>query len=199
MSVLQLALTFFIVTNPIGNTPTLLALLKDYDFKNQRRILVREGFISFIIALFFQYLGDFFLSMLNVYDYAMTMCGGIILFILALEMIFPKLSHSADPSAKQEPFIVPIATPLLSGAGVLSLIMLFAKQEANHLKISLAIFIAWAGVIAVMAFAPYLQKLLGRKGLLALEQLMGMLLAVIASTVLVKGVQLFMEAMWGPS
>lgn len=197
MSIFQLALTFFIVTNPIGNTPTLLALLKEYDFQNQRRILVREGFISFLIALFFQYFGDFFLGLLNIRDYAMTMCGGIILFILAIEMIFPIKANLNDPSAKQEPFIVPIATPLLSGAGVLSLIMLFAKQEANNFKISLAIILAWSGVIAVMAFAPYLQKMLGRKGLLALEQLMGMLLAVIACTVLVKGLQLYMEAMWG--
>lgn len=199
MSIFQLALTFFIVTNPVGNTPTLLALLKDYDFRSQQRILVREGVISFLIALFFQYFGDFFLSMLNVRDYAMTICGGIILFILAIEMIFPKKSDPTHSPAKQEPFIVPIATPLLSGAGVLSLIMLFAKQEANNLKISLAIVIAWAGVVAVMALAPYLQKLLGKRGLLALEQLMGMLLAVIACSVLVKGVQLFIDVMWGTS
>ena len=71
--------------------------------------------------------------------------------------------------------------------------MLFSKQEANNLKITVAILIAWAGVVAVMACAPYLQKLLGRRGLLALEQLFGMLLAVIACSVLVRGIQLYID------
>lgn len=195
MSVFQLALTFFIVTNPIGNTPTILALLKNYDFSSQRRILIREGIFSFLIALFFQYFGELFLGLLHIEDYAMSLCGGILLFILALEMIFPKSETESSAVAKQEPFIVPIATPLLSGAGVLSLIMLFAKQEADNLKMSLAIVIAWIGVIGVLALAPYLQRILGRRGLLALEQLMGMLLAIIAAGILVKGVQLFIEAL----
>lgn len=195
MSVFQLALTFFIVTNPIGNTPTILALLKDYNFKDQQRILIREGFLSFVIALFFQYFGEIFLGLLRVQDYSMSLCGGVLLFILALEMIFPKSSQATEATLKQEPFIVPIATPLLSGAGVLSMIMLFTKQEGDNFKMSLAIIIAWTGVVGVLALAPYLQKMIGRRGLLALEQLMGMLLAIIAAGILVKGVQLFIEAL----
>lgn len=194
MSIFQLALTFFIVSNPIGNTPAILALLKDYDFRNQQRILIREGIFSFLIAIFFQYFGEFFLGLLHIQDYTMSLCGGILLFILAFQMIFPNRNESEVGALKKEPFIVPIATPLISGAGVLSMIMLFAKQEANNFKMSLAITIAWAGVIAVFALAPYLQKLLGKRGLLALEQLMGMLLAIVAAGVLVKGIQLFIEA-----
>lgn len=195
MSIFQLALTFFIVTNPIGNTPTILALLKNYDFKDQRRILIREGIFSFLIAIFFQYFGEIFLGLLRIQDYSMSLCGGVLLFILALEMIFPKSHQANENTLKQEPFIVPIATPLLSGAGVLSMIMLFAKQEGDNFKMSLAIVIAWIGVVGVLALAPYLQKMIGKRGLLALEQLMGMLLAIIAAGILVKGVQLFIEAL----
>lgn len=193
MTILQLSFMFFIVTNPIGNTPMLLAILKGYSLKDQRRILIREGFFSFLIAIFFQYFGEFFLSLLNIYDYAMSLCGGILLMILAIEMIFPHQEAQNNQKQKLEPFIVPIATPLLSGAGVLSLIMLFSKQEANNLKISLAIILAWAAVIAILAIAPYLQKIFGKRGLLALEQLMGMLLAIIATTVFLNGVTLYME------
>lgn len=195
MSVFQLALTFFIVSNPIGNTPAILALLKNYHFADQRRILFREGLFSFAIAIFFQYFGELLLSLLRIQDYAMSLCGGILLLILALEMIFPKKVSNDNAEIRQEPFIVPIATPLISGAGVLSLIMLFSKQEANNIKMSLAIVIAWAGVIAVLAFAPYLQRFIGRRGLLALEQLMGMLLVIMAAGILVKGIQLFMETL----
>ena len=117
---LQLSLTFFLVTNPIGNSPTFLALVKDYDFENQKRILLREGIISLIIALFFQYLGEHFLGLLHVSDYAMTLCGGILLLIISLTMIFPKVPKITHKPKKQDPFIVPIATPLLAGPGVLS-------------------------------------------------------------------------------
>lgn len=192
MTIFQLALTFFIVTNPIGTIPTILSLLKDYDFNHQRRIMIREGIISFLIALFFQYFGEAFLSLLGVKDYALTITGGIVLTLIALSMIFPRHSGGHRTNAK-EPFIVPIATPLLSGAGVLSLIMLFAKEEGDNLKITLAILLAWTGVVLVMAIGPYLQKMCGKRGLLALEQLMGMILAVIACGVLVKGLRLYMD------
>lgn len=195
MSLFQIALTFFLVTNPIGNSPTILALVKNYDFAQQKRILLREGIISFFIAIFFQYLGERFLGLLQVTDYAMTLCGGILLLIISLVMIFPKSEASRQQVQEQEPFIVPIATPLLSGPGVLTMIMLFARKEANDWKITAAIFIAWAGVVAVMIAAPYMQRILGKRGLTALEQLMGMILSLISMSMIVSGLKLFMNTL----
>ncbi len=193
MTLFQLALTFFLVTNPIGNTPTILALVKNFDFKRQRLILIREAFFSFLIAIFFQYAGEQFLSLIKVHDYSMTLCGGTLLLVVALQMIFPKHEEASGKTLTREPFVVPIATPLLSGPGVLTLIMLFSKQEADNLKITSAILLAWAGVMFVLAMAPYLQKLLGKRGLTALEQLMGMLLAVIGVGMLAMGVRMFID------
>lgn len=190
----QLALTFFLVTNPIGNSPTILALVKNYDFERQKKILVREALIALIIALFFQYFGEVFLGLLQVTDYTMTLCGGIVLLLISLMMIFPK-NEKHHSELKQEPFIVPIAIPLLSGPGILTLIMLFAKQENNNLKVSGAILAAWIGVIAVMIAAPYMQKILGKRGLTALEQLMGMVLSMVAISMLVSGVRLFLNTL----
>lgn len=195
MSLLQIALTFFLVTNPIGNSPTILALVKNYDFEKQKRILLREGIISFLIAIFFQFLGEGFLGLLQVSDYSMTLCGGILLLIISLGMIFPKSEETRQQIQTQEPFIVPIATPLLSGPGVLTMIMLFARNESNNLKISAAIFLAWSGVVAVMIAAPYMQKILGKRGLTALEQLMGMILSFISMSMIVNGVKLFLQTL----
>lgn len=195
LSFFQLALTFFLVTNPIGNSPTILALVKNYDFEKQRKILLREGVISLLIAIFFQYFGEVFLGLLQVTDYAMTLCGGILLLIISLGMIFPKNENQEAKALQQEPFIVPIAIPLLSGPGVLALIMLFSKQAQNNLLISGAILLAWAGVIGIMAVAPYMQKILGKRGLTALEQLMGMILSMIAISMLVHGVTLFLKTL----
>lgn len=191
----SLALTFFLVANPIGNSPAIIALIKDFDFPKQKIVLFRETLIALALALFFQYFGEWFLSMLNIKDYAVTISGGLLLFIVSLTMIFSNScsEEASKPTPKQEPFIVPIATPILSGPGLLAVIMLNSKLENNNLKISMAILIAWIGVAAVLAIAPYMQKFLGRRGLAALEQIMGMTLAFIAIEMVLKGFALLFE------
>lgn len=195
MSIIQLAMIFFIVTNPIGNSPTIIALIKDYTVREQQKILFREAMFSMLLAIFFLFLGETFLGFLNIQKYALTTSGGIILFMVALKMIFSVRDESKVEQPKQAPFIVPIATPLLSGAGLLTMIMLYSKQEGNDLKILLAILLAWVGVTAVLVTAPYLQILIGKRGLFALEQLMGMLLAMIAMEMVVQGTSLFLTAL----
>jgi multiple antibiotic resistance protein len=192
VSVIQLAIIFFIVTNPIGNCPTIIALVKDYSIKQQQKILFRESMFSMILAIFFLFLGEVFLTSLQIQNYALTISGGILLFVVALKMIFSDRLENRIEQVKQAPFIVPIATPLLSGAGLLTMIMLYSKEEANDLKIFFAILLAWIGVTAVLITAPYLQVFLGKRGLAALEQLMGMLLAMIAIQMIVQGSGLFL-------
>lgn len=196
MSVFQLALIFFIVTNPIGNCPTIIALIKDHTIREQQKILFREAIFAMIIALFFLFLGEIFLSTLKIARYSLTFSGGILLLLVAIKMIFSRSPEDGKNEApKQDPFIVPIATPLLSGAGLMTMIMLYSKQEANDLKIFFAILIAWIGVTGVMVTAPYLQIFLGKRGLLALEQLMGMILAMIATEMIVNGSTMFLNAL----
>lgn len=195
MSIIQLAMIFFIVTNPIGNSPTIIALIKDYPVREQQKILFREAIFSMLLAIFFLFLGEFFLKSLSIQNFALTTSGGIILFLVALKMIFPNRDENRAEKPKQEPFIVPIATPLLSGAGLLTMIMLYSKQEANDMKMLMAILLAWIGVAGVLVAAPYLQIFLGKRGLSALEQLMGMLLAMIAMEMIVQGSSLFLSAL----
>lgn len=195
MSILQLAMIFFIVTNPIGNSPTIIALIKDHSLREQQKILLRESLFSMLLAIFFLFLGETFLNCLNIQGYALRISGGILLFIVSLNMIFSGRSETEMESPKQDPFIVPIATPLLSGAGLLTMIMLYSKQEANDMKILIAILLAWVGVTVILVLAPYLQIVLGKRGLSALEQLMGMLLAMIAIEMVVRGSSLFLTAL----
>lgn len=191
----QIALTFFLVTNPIGNSPAIIALVKDFPFDRQKKIMMREGLFALLLALFFQYFGEHFMTLLNIKNYAVTLCGGTLLFLVSLQMIFSFENKTDTSSLKQEPFIVPIATPLLAGAGLLSVVMLKSHEMQNNFLITSAILIAWVGVFAVLAFAPYLQKILGKKGLLALEQLMGLVLAMIALEMFVRGANLFRETL----
>ena len=139
MSIVQLAIIFFIVTNPIGNSPTIIALIKHHTIRGQQKILFRESIFSMLLAIFFLFLGEIFLSSLSIQNFALTTSGGIILFIIALKMIFSERNESKEVGPKPDPFIVPIAIPLISGAGLLTMIMLYSKQEGNDIKILLAI------------------------------------------------------------
>lgn len=195
MSLFANALLFFIITNPIGNAPAILALIKEYDFKSQQRILLREGLFALTIAIFFQFFGEMFLAAIGADHYSLTLCGGIILFLLAIKMIFPQHPSVDGKNQKQEPFIVPIATPLMAGPGLMSMIMIRSKLSDSNLEITGAIILAFLGVISVMFLAPYLQKILGKRGLDALEQVMGLLLCLIGTEMLIKGTALFLETL----
>lgn len=191
----RIALTFFLVANPIGNCPPILALVKDYDIDTQRKIIMREAIIALFLALFFQFFGEVFLSTLNIQNYAVTLCGGILLFIVALSMIFTKSPDIQALTPKQEPFIVPIATPILTGPGLMAIIMLQSHELNDNFLITSAILIAWVGVFLVLSIAPYMQKVLGKRGMVALEQLMGMILSFISMGLLVEGVTRFLETL----
>lgn len=190
-SLFTLATTLFLVANPIGNSPAIVALIKDFDFECQKRIMLRETLFSFLIAIFFQLIGGSFLDFINVKQYSLSICGGILLFLVALNMIFPRKNEGKQGEVKQEPFFVPIATPIITGPGLMAMIMVFTRQEQNNIKVLSAICIAWVGVAIVLFLAPYLKKLVGEKGLLALETLMGMVLAMISMQMIVSGAALF--------
>lgn len=196
-AIFPIAVKFFFIANPIGNTPAIVALVKDYSFEQQKKIILREGVIALLIALFFQFFGEYFLNLLNIQDYALTLTGGIILFLVALGMIFNFDHETKKTKLKQEPFIVPIATPIITGPGLMALIMLYSRLENDDIKITAAILLAWVGVLAVLASAPYLQRAVGQRGLVALEQLMGMILAFIATEMFVKGVSMFLTTVQG--
>lgn len=170
-------------------------MLKNFPFERQKKIVFREGIFSFIVAVFFQFFGEIFLRTLQISDYALTITGGSLLFIVALQMIFPLSDEKENVEALKEPYIVPIATPLISGPGLMTMIMITSRQEQNDLNIFLAISLAWVGVMAVLVCAPYLQKILGKRGLAALQQVMGMVLGLISMQMLVNGLIKFIKTL----
>lgn len=196
-TIFSIALAFFLVANPIGNSPAIIALIKDFDFQRQKMILLREALFSFILAVFFQFFGEAFLGLIHIQDYAVTCTGGLLLFLVALRMIFSSGQKTSSEAMQQEPYFVPIATPLISGPGLLTIIMLYSKQEANNLKIFLSILLAWIAITLILFVSPYMQKILGKRGLGALEQLMGMILSFMSMDMIVRGAGLFMKALQG--
>ena len=186
-----IALSFFLIANPIGNIPTVVALVKDFPFQRQRKIVLRESIFSFLIAIGFQFVGSELLKYLQIESDTVSITGGLLLILVALGMIFPKEEPKETLALKREPFLVPIATPIITGGGVMSSIMIYTSQTNDPFLVSSALVLAWCGVIPIMLFSPYLKKLLGDRGLLALEQFMGMILALLSMRLLVQGLRIF--------
>lgn len=186
----SLILTIFLITNPIGFTPAILAQVKRFPLKRQRIILFRETFIALLLAFFFQFCGEAFLMLLHINGYSVSICGGVILLLSSLEMIFSSHEENRE-GAGAEPFIVPIATPFFAGAGLLTIVLLYAQQWPAT-TLSLAIAIAWLGIFVVMALAPYLYKAIGKRGFKVVEQVMGMVTLMLSVDLIVNGFGAFL-------
>ena len=193
MSLFSLAFSLFLLMDSVGNIPFFLVLLKNLEPKRQRRIIIRELIIALFVIILFVFLGAKLLDFLQITDCAIEISGGVILFLICLKMIFPTSEDKTSPSKEQEPFIVPLAIPLVAGPAVLAAVIVHAKQS-NILTMIGAIFIAWIGSFFVLFFSSYLRTILGWRGLAALERLMGLILIIISIQMLLTGIQKFVAS-----
>ena len=105
MDLLALAVTLFLVLDPFGNAAIFHAVLAKIPEERRRRILVRELLFSLVILLGFLFVGKYLLAFLGVRPATLSISGGILLFLIALGMVFPTRSMLGE-SADEEPFIV---------------------------------------------------------------------------------------------
>ncbi len=127
---LSMAFALFLLMDSIGNVPIFVSILKEIPPARQRKIILRELVIALLIISLFNFVGDALLHFLNVKTTTLLISGGIILFLIALKMIFPaKAEPGMQHSAHKEPFIVPLATPLVAGPAVLAAVMLYSGQH----------------------------------------------------------------------
>ncbi len=194
MQIFSLAFTLFLLMDSVGNIPIFLSVLKDQDKKKKGKIIFRELLIALGIILVFSLIGNHFLNFLDIRHYTVEIAGGIILFLIALKMIFP--TGIADPDGKnklllKDPFIVPLATPLIAGPAVLAAVMLYAHHEVSYSVAIPAIIIAWVFTAIILLASSFLQKVLGFRGLIACERLMGLILTLISIQMFLRGIHGF--------
>lgn len=191
----SMAFALFLLMDPIGNVPIFVSVLKDINPRRQRGIIIRELIIALIIIILFYFLGDALLGFLNVTMPTILISGGIILFLIALKMIFPgKRDPEVELPHAKEPFIVPLAIPLVAGPAVLAAVMLYSGQHKKDVMLPLcAIVIAWATSTLILISSSLWKKLLGWRGLVACERLMGLILTLIAVQMFLEGADMFMK------
>lgn len=189
METFAAAVTLFLIMDPLGNIPIFLSVLSGVVPERRRRILIRELLIALGIMLLFLFTGPTILTVLGLSREAISIGGGLVLMIIAIRMIFPSRGGvMGDDGSEGEPLIVPLAMPLIAGPSVLATLVLLAETGPDRSgDWLLALMGAWTLSAAILLLSQRLYKLLGARGLKAIERLMGMILVTISVQMLLDG------------
>lgn len=194
MNTYSAALLLFLILDPLGNIPVFLSLLRGLPPKRQRIVLLRELLIALGVLMLFLWCGKYVLELMHLKPESVSIAGGIVLFLIGIRMIFPPPEGLMGEIPDGEPFIVPMAVPLVAGPSGMAAVILMGSKDPDRLgEWTLALLIAW-GVTALILFsATYLYKWLGQRVLTAVERLMGMLLVAISVQMLLDGFRAYLQ------
>jgi MarC family membrane protein len=192
---LSATVLLILITDPLGNIPLFIGCLRGVTPNRRVVVILREIAIAFVILLVFMVVGDRFLRMMSLTDLSLRIGGGIVLFLIALRMIFP---HPDGPFGGDvrggEPLIVPLAIPALAGPSALATVMLLTSQAPGKT-------FEWIGALTVtmivcaivLVLAERIQALLGERTVMAFERLMGLVLAAISVEMILAGIKAFVH------
>lgn len=192
MTLASAIVLLFLVIDPFGNVPFFVSALRDVEPARRNRVIVRELLIAYAVMVVFLFAGDPLLHVLGISGPALTIAGGVILFLIAIRMIFPVRGRSRQEEIGGEPFIVPLAIPYVAGPSVLAVELLLMSDAPSRWPVwLLAITIAWAGTAVIVLFGNQVAGRLGPRGLIAIERLMGMVLVAIAIQMFLTGADMY--------
>jgi multiple antibiotic resistance protein len=195
VTIASAALLLFLILDPLGNIPVFLSLLKGLPPARQRVVIVRELLIALAVLMLFLWAGRYLLELMHLRQESVSIAGGIILFLIGLRMIFPPVDGIMGEQPEGEPFIVPMAIPMIAGPSGMAAVMLLGSQEPGRMGAwSMALAIAWAATAIILFSATYLQKWLGTRVLTAIERLMGMVIVAISVQMLLDGIASYLRA-----
>ncbi len=193
MTIAAAALLLFLILDPLGNIPVFLSMLRRLEPRRQRIVLARELLIALGVLMLFLWGGQYALELMHLRQESVAIAGGIVLFLIGIRMIFPRPEGLMGEIPDGEPFIVPLAIPLVAGPSGMAAVMLMGSNEPDRLgEWSLALLLAWAGTAVILLAAPVLYRLLGRRALTAVERLMGMLLVALSVQMLLDGLSAYL-------
>ena len=190
MDIPSAVITLFLIMDPLGNVPLFLSVLKNVRPERRRRVLLREILFAYLVLLAFLFFGSFVLQFLELDQETISIAGGIVLFLIAIRMIFPSERFGESDELEGEPFLVPLAVPLIAGPSTLAVLLLLQRSAPGQVgSLLLALTIAWALTAAILLSSTLLYRLLRRRGLIAVERLMGMLLVMLAVKMFMNGIR----------
>ncbi|MGP1680003.1 MAG: MarC family protein [Burkholderiales bacterium] len=192
MDIVSATILLVLVMDPFGNMPLVISVLKHVNAPMRTRVVLRECAIAYTVLLAFMFGGDKFMHLLRLSDNALAIAGGLILFLIALRMVFPHAEGIFGDSGETGTFIVPLAIPAIAGPSALATVLLLVSREPQRVldwvaALSLAMLVS----TLVMVSAQRISGWIGRRGVIALERLMGLVLTAIAVEMLLAGIERF--------
>jgi MarC family membrane protein len=196
VTIFSAAVLLFLVLDPFGNIPFFIGTLASVPPERHARIIVRELLIALAVLVGFLFAGQHILRALQISEPALRAAGGTVLFLIAIRMVFPRQGTPVgEEELSGEPFIVPLAIPYIAGPSALASILLIMNQEpARWPEWLAALGIAWSISGLIILMSSMLARRLGRRVLIAIERLMGMLLTALAIQMLMTGVRQFLSS-----
>ncbi len=196
MDIIAAATLLFLTMDPLGNIPIFLSVLEKVAPERRTRVVLRELLLALIVLLLFLYFGSNILSAMHLSQQSIQVAGGIILFLIAIKMLFPvPRAAQIEEDIEGEPLLVPLAIPMVAGPSAIATLLIISNDQPDRmLDWTIAVFIAWAGTAIILLPAAWLKKVLGKRGLVATERLMGMLLVAIAVQMFLDGVSGFLKS-----
>ena len=190
MEIFSIAVLVFLVTDPFGNIAIYLAALKNVAPERRLRVALRELLLALVLLMLFLTFGEKILSGLGLSREATAIAGGIILFVIAMRLIFPRPEGVLGDLPDGEPMLVPLATPAVAGPSALAVLLTLRNTYEGPLwELYLAVGLAWLATALILLQASFLQRFLGPRGLTAVERLMGMLLIMLSVDMLLDNLQ----------
>ncbi len=190
---LSATILLILITDPFGNIPIFANALRHVSQKRRPWVILREVSIAFFVLLAFMFMGEGFLRVMNLSALALQIAGGVILFLIALRMIFPPPEQPQDAKIEAtEPLIVPLAIPAIAGPSALATVLLLVSQAPERrwewiaaLSVTMVV-----GAI-VLVLAERIQRVLGERFVVAVERLMGLILVAVSVEMLLRGFKTF--------
>jgi MarC family membrane protein len=187
---LATVILLLILLDPLGNIPLLITLLRPLAPARRIRVVLRENAVAALLLIVFVFIGDWLLAALRLSAPALEISGGLILFLIAVHMVFPSHGHHEDDASRDgEPLIVPIAVPMIAGPAALATVLLTSRQEPQVFSLIGAILVAILINTLILLAGERLARLFGKPGLAAMERLMGLVLTTMAVQMLISGIK----------
>lgn len=192
-SFISSVITLALVMDGFGNIPLFIAALKKVAPERRKAVLIRELGIALVIMVAFLFLGKWFLKAFGIHEYSLSIAGGIILFIISVKLVFGGEEETKSDPKEDEPFVVPLAIPLVAGPAALSMVMITAAQQSNKfITLGAVVVASLINSVILMASFP-ISNLLGKRGLTAIERLTGMILILMSVDMVMGGISAFMN------
>jgi membrane protein, MarC family len=190
--------TLFVIIDPPGTVPVFLALTAKMDRAAKKRAARVAALTSLAMIIAFALVGRYLLQLLHISFPALQLSGGFLLFLVAMQLLMGKDVADIEADQKINVALVPLGTPLLAGPGAIVAVMIAVDQANGTIQgwaaVLVAVILMHVVIWLTMRFSVTLSRVLGEGGVLLLTRIAGLLLAAIATQMMVEAVYSFIDA-----